>query len=154
LIVLLLYVDRRVAPPVEWKPPVVSQAQAGGQLTAALRPDSENGKWLFGQTCTSCHGSNAQGLPHQGVNLRESKFVAAQSDPQLVAFLKTGRQPTDPKSQRGLLMPARGGNPSLIDVELVDIVAYLRQVQHDTRRATSQPTLTSARGLRGGEVAQ
>jgi hypothetical protein len=83
------------------------------------------------QTCTSCHGQQAQGLPHMGVNLRESKFVASTNDRKLVAFLKSGRKPTDAKNITGLLMPPRGGNVSLDEDSLADIVAFLRQVQKE-----------------------
>ena len=152
LIVMLLFVDRRVAPPPPWVEPTktsASTAASDAHIQLAMTFDPDNGRSLFGQTCTACHGSQAQGLPHQGVDLRVSKFIAQQNDLQLVSFLKTGRQPKDPKSVRGLLMPARGGNPSLVDVELSDIVAYLRQVQKQasTRAPTSQPTLTSAQPL-------
>jgi cytochrome c5 len=156
MVVFLLVLDRKVAPPVEWKPPPVASAMnaADHQGGAALMPDPENGKWLFNQTCTSCHGSQAQGLPHQGVDLRVSKFVSALSDTQLVEFLKTGRQPKDPKSQRGLLMPPRGGNTSLIDPELHDIVAFLREVQKPmqspAKSAATRPALTSVHDLQEG----
>ena len=150
LIVMLLMVDRHVAPPPKWQdvPPVV--AGAGGvsqQGAVAMAPDPENGRSLFSQTCTSCHGAQAQGLPHQGVDLRVSRFIAELDDSQLVKFLKTGRQPRDPRSARGLLMPPRGGNPSLVDMELTDIVAFLRQVQKESPGATSRPSLTSAASM-------
>jgi disulfide bond formation protein DsbB len=97
--------------------------------------DAGKGQVLYSQTCTTCHGQNLQGMPHQGVSLRESKFVAATNDRKLVAFLKLGRKPADPGNTTGLLMPPRGGNPSLDDDALGHIVAYLRQVQHETARA-------------------
>jgi len=153
LIVMLLVVDRHVAPPPECKEPVSgAQGVAGGGSAGgmiAIAPDPENGRSLFGQTCTSCHGAHAQGLPHQGVDLRVSKFIAELDDSQLVKFLKTGRQPKDPKSVRGLLMPPRGGNPSLVDMELTDIVAFLRVVQKEALGATGGPLLTSAAPLQG-----
>lgn len=100
--------------------------------------NAEKGHVLFMQTCTSCHGQKAQGLPHMGINLRESKFVAAQNDTKLVAFLKQGRKPTDPKNSTGLLMPPRGGNPQLDDDALGDIVAFLRSVQREEQSAQSE----------------
>src|SRR5438093_6153726 len=36
--------------------------------------DLDRGRQLFITTCASCHGATAQGLPHQGANLRASKF--------------------------------------------------------------------------------
>ena len=159
LIVFLLVVDRAVAPPPPWEDAALAKIGAAGtggvgQGQLAMAPDPENGRSLFGQTCTSCHGANAQGLPHQGVDLRTSKFIADLDDAQLVKFLKTGRQPKDPRSQRGLIMPALGGNPSLVEIELKDIVAFLRQVQKEVSAKpapTSRPSLTMAKpvGARG-----
>ena len=76
-----------------------------------------------------------QGMPNQGVNLRISKFIAACSNEQLVTFLKKGREPKDPASVVGRLMPPRGGNRNLDDTELGDIVAFLRQLQAQAKEA-------------------
>ena len=85
LIVMLLVVDRHVAPPPQWKDPVpavVGTTGSGpGGVAIAMAPDPENGRSLFAQTCTSCHGAKAQGLPHQGVDLRVSKFIAFSDAP-------------------------------------------------------------------------
>lgn len=93
--------------------------------------DVAKGQVLYLQACTSCHGQRGQGMPHQGVNLRASKFVASMSDRALAAFIKQGRTAMDPKNTTGLLMPPRGGNPSLDDDSLQDIVAFLRVVQKE-----------------------
>jgi mono/diheme cytochrome c family protein len=87
------------------------------------------GRKLYKESCTICHGANGQGLPHQGADLRLSKFVAGESDNALVNFLRKGREANDPKSVQGLVMPPRGGNPSLDDTALSDIVLFLRQMQ-------------------------
>ena len=97
--------------------------------------DAAKGQMLFLQTCVSCHGQNAQGMPHMGLNLRTSKFIAKTDDQRLVAFLKMGRKPTDPLNTTGLLMPPRGGNPALDGDSLQDIVAFLRGVQKDEQTA-------------------
>jgi len=97
-----------------------------------------HGHDLFVQTCASCHGKSAQGLPHQGVDLRQSQFVAQRTDNALLKFLRTGRTPEDKATVLGLPMPPRGGNASLSDDNLADIVAFLRQVQK--ARATAAPT--------------
>jgi disulfide bond formation protein DsbB len=97
--------------------------------------DAAKGQVLFSQTCTTCHGATGAGLPHAGVNLQQSKFVAASNDLQLVAFLKRGRQAMDTKNTTGVPMPPRGGNPALDDDGLKDLVAFLRQVQREGARA-------------------
>jgi disulfide bond formation protein DsbB len=93
--------------------------------------DIAKGQALYMQTCTACHGQSAQGMPHMGVNLRQSKFVFASSDLKLRAFLQTGRPPNHPSNTTGLPMPARGGNPGLDDEALADIVAFLRRLQSE-----------------------
>lgn len=92
-----------------------------------------HGHDLFVQNCASCHGANAQGMPHQGADLRLSKFIESQSDSRLINFIRTGRQPQDPNTVMGLNMPPKGGNMTLKDEHLADIVAYLRQVQKSTK---------------------
>jgi mono/diheme cytochrome c family protein len=91
--------------------------------------DTAKGRALYLQTCTACHGQNAQGMPHMGVNLRQSKFISTSSDRKLQAFIRGGRAADHPSNTTGLPMPARGGNVSLDDDSLADIVAFLRSVQ-------------------------
>jgi cytochrome c len=109
--------------------------------------DPEYGQMLYGNTCLACHGTRGQGMPNQGVNLRASKFIAACSDEQLVDFLRKGREPRDPASLVGRLMPPRGGNGSLDDTGLGDIVAFLRQLQDQAKQEgeTGQPSDADAR---------
>ena len=96
--------------------------------------DAAFGQMVYASNCTACHGSRGHGVPRQGANLRESKFVAAQSDDELVRFLKQGRAPADAGSVMSMLMPPRGGNRSLEDAALVDVVAFLRELQEDARQ--------------------
>jgi len=95
------------------------------------------GQLLYSSNCTACHGSRGHGMPRQGANLRESKFIAEQSDDALVTFLKQGRTPADPKSLMGMLMPPRGGNRTLDNAALSDIVAFLRELQDEARHETA-----------------
>ena len=111
-------------------------AGCGGETRVAQAPhapDPVHGQQLFQQTCSQCHGGNAQGLPRSGANLRKSRFVAEHDDNGLLTFVKRGRMPKDPENQSGVLMPARGGNNQLDDAALVDIIARLRQVQQEAR---------------------
>ena len=96
--------------------------------------DAAFGQVLYAANCTACHGARAHGVPRQGVNLRESKFIAEHTDAQLVAFLRQGRAPADPSTVMGMLMPPRGGNRTLDDPALADVVAFLREVQEEHRQ--------------------
>ena len=100
-------------------------AHYGGNAVAGQRK--------YQQTCAACHGVDGQGQPHQGANLNASRFVRESSDEALVAFVKAGRAVGDPKSVLGLSMPPLGGNPTLEEEQLRDIVAYLRTLESAAR---------------------
>jgi len=40
-----------------------------------------------------------------------------------------GRDPSDPLNTTGIGMPSKGGNPSLSDEDLQDVVSYIRSIQ-------------------------
>ncbi len=98
-------------------------AAAGG---STLSGDPERGKEKFQGSCASCHGADAKGLPGLGKDLTTSAFVRQQTDAQLLEFIKRGRPATDPANTTGVDMPPRGGNPSLTDQDLMDIIAFIR----------------------------
>jgi mono/diheme cytochrome c family protein len=122
-----------------------SSSSAAGAGAGRRVGDAEFGQLLYSSSCTSCHGQRGHGMPRQGANLRESKFIAEQSDEQLVAFLRQGREPADPKSMMGMLMPPRGGNRTLDDPALSDIVAFLREMQEEARQEAAAGVSTAAR---------
>jgi hypothetical protein len=80
-----------------------------------------------------------------GPALRQNQFVQSLDDPALVAFLRVGREPDDPRSTTGILMPAKGGNSLLRDQDLMDIVAHLRTMQpaRDGKAAAPAPVLAA-----------
>ncbi|MBN8634657.1 MAG: cytochrome c [Anaerolineae bacterium] len=77
-------------------------------------------------TCSACHGMNARGIQGLGKNLLDSEFIDSLTDDELVAFIRVGREASDPLNTTGVPMPASGGNPGLTDQNLYDVVAYLR----------------------------
>lgn len=90
--------------------------------------DAQAGQQLFVSSCSSCHGPEAKGMPGLGNDLTTSDFVAGLSDSELIAFIKEGRPPDHPDNTTGVAMPPKGGNPSLSDENLADIVAYIRSI--------------------------
>ena len=88
----------------------------------------EAGRQLFRQTCSRCHGENAEGMLLLGKDLRGNEFVAGLTDEELVTFLQEGRRANHPLNERGVDMPPRGGNPGLSDDDLRQIAAYLRSL--------------------------
>ena len=104
---------------------------AAGDTTAttgAVLTGAAHGEQIYNATCIACHGSGGVGVPGLALPLTTSTFAASLSDDALVAFLAVGRSASDPLNTTGNLMPARGGNSSLTDADLADVVAFLRSI--------------------------
>lgn len=99
---------------------------SNGGGTAAMAGDAANGEKVFASTCVACHGEAGVGIENLGKPMPGSAFIAGLSDEELVVFIKAGRGPGDPENTTGVDMPAKGGNPSLSDQDLFDVVAYIR----------------------------
>jgi cytochrome c5 len=91
--------------------------------------DLERGRKIAYETCASCHGADLRGMPKNGKDMVASEFIRKKSDDELLAFLKVGRAPWDPENTTQVQMPPRGGNPTLDDAKLRDVIAFLRLVQ-------------------------
>jgi disulfide bond formation protein DsbB len=90
--------------------------------------DPAAGKVLFAGTCSACHGPEGEGVPGLGKDMTASTFIASQSDAELIDFIKQGRDPSHPLNTTGVAMPPKGGNPTLTDENLSDIVAFIRSI--------------------------
>ncbi len=101
-------------------------ACGGGGGAPAAEKATQQGKVTYDRVCATCHGRDANGIPMLGSGLRDNEQVRSQSDKQLVKFLKEGRAGSDPLNTTGVDMPPKGGDPSLTDQDLANIVAYLR----------------------------
>jgi len=111
-----------------------SEAQKQAALEAAggdveLAEYIASGDKQFHSTCVACHGKAGVGIKGNGAALKQNAFVGSLSDDDLLAFIKRGRSPSDPKSTTGIQMPPKGGNPALSDDDLLDIISYLRTLQ-------------------------
>jgi disulfide bond formation protein DsbB len=102
-----------------------ASTQTGGEMTG----DPAEGATLFASSCAACHGADARGIPGLGKDLVASDFTKGLSDAELVAFIKRGRDSSDPLNTTGVAMPPKGGNPALDDADLYHIVAYLRSIE-------------------------
>jgi disulfide bond formation protein DsbB len=102
-------------------------AAAGGD--AELAEYIAHGSKVYASTCIACHGKDGVGIPGNGKALAKSEFVKSLDDDALLAFIKRGRDPGDPKNTTGVGMPAKGGNPALTDDDLLDVIAYVRTLQ-------------------------
>lgn len=102
-------------------------AAAGGD--EELAEYIASGSKLFAASCIACHGAGGVGMKGNGKPLVNSEFIQSLDDDGLLAFIKRGRDPSDPKNTTGVGMPAKGGNPALSDDDILDIIAYLRTLQ-------------------------
>lgn len=98
--------------------------------TAAPQGDSAVGEQVFTQSCSSCHGVGATGVPGVGKDLTTGDFIPSMSDDEFLTFVKTGRPSGDPANTTGIDMPPKGGNPALSDKDILNIIAYIRSI-HD-----------------------
>ncbi len=104
----------------------VLAACGGGGGAPPANPGVQKGKAIFERICATCHGKDANGLPKLGKGLRNNEFTKSQSDAELVAFMKTGRPATHPLNTTGVDMPPKGGDPTITDQDLKNVVAFLR----------------------------
>lgn len=100
----------------------------GPGAPATAQADAANGETIYLNTCASCHGADAAGVEGLGKALRASDFVASSTDAELVALITNGRSASDPDNSTGVDMPPKGGNPSLNEQSIRDVVAYLRSL--------------------------
>ncbi|MDX1690271.1 MAG: cytochrome c [Acidimicrobiia bacterium] len=100
-----------------------TEASAGGDAASIAR-----GEELFVGTCSACHGPEGGGIEGLGKNLVGTPFVTDQTVEQLVDFIKVGRPSDHPENTTGIAMLPKGGNPSLTDEDLADIVHFLKSL--------------------------
>lgn len=91
--------------------------------------DAANGETVYLNTCASCHGADALGITGLGKQLAASDFVASTSEADLYTLIVEGRASDHPDNDTGVAMPPKGGNPSLSDASIADVIAYLKSLQ-------------------------
>ena len=116
--VLILLVMMQIHPVTPPKP-----------AAAALDPAAvKAGRTIFMMVCAACHSPKATGIKGLGKPLIGSVFFNGHTDAELLAFLQKGRPVTDPLNTTGVMMPARGGRPTLTDDDLKNVIAYIRSL--------------------------
>ena len=94
------------------------------------------GRDAFTGTCTACHNEDGKGRVGLGRDLTNSAFVRAATDDRLARMIADGRTADDPLNITKVAMPARGGNDTLSDADLRDLVAFVRALQEPHRVAS------------------
>lgn len=87
------------------------------------------GKVVYAKTCLACHGEGGVGVENLGKNWIVSEFIKETSDEDMLAFIKAGRLADDPANTTGVAMPPSGGNPTLTDKDLNNVIVYMRSLQ-------------------------
>ncbi len=83
----------------------------------------------FRRVCAACHGLTGKGMPNLGKDMTRSEFIASRSDEELLKFVKLGRLPSDPLSAGMAAMPPKGGDPTLTDKQMLDVIVFIRTIQ-------------------------
>lgn len=93
---------------------IVSTAVAAGLLLMASQSFAADGKGVYEATCAACHGTGAAGAPKLG-----DKAAWAPR-------LQTGAAAMQTAALKGKgVMPAKGGNASLADADVIAAVDYM-----------------------------
>ncbi len=118
-----------VTPTIGSQPPPLATTE--GMIEAPVEYTAaqvDAGERIYSGLCFACHGIGGAGVPGLGKPLVDSEFVDGLTDQELVDFMIVGRAVGDPLNTTGQIMPARGGNPSLTDEDLFNVVAYIRSL--------------------------
>ena len=84
--------------------------------------DSARGETLFNGPCIACHGPDGTGTIPGVPDFTKDGGPLSKPDDVLFAHMRDGFQ-----SGGGMAMPPKGGNPSLTEQDLVDLLAYMRK---------------------------
>jgi len=98
-------------------PLTVTAGYAAGVADAPQR-----GKIVYESGCVSCHGIDGEGAMPGVPDLTVRDGPLSKTDAVLLKNLRAGLQ--SPGST--MAMPPKGGNPALTDVDLRDVLIYLR----------------------------
>jgi disulfide bond formation protein DsbB len=126
-------------------PSAVPPTEVVEVAAVALDPEQVRaGESIFQASCAACHGFNARGISGLGLPMIGSEFINGLTDDELHDFLLVGRPVTDPANSTGVAMPARGGNPSLTDDDLYNVIAYIRSLNVPADSAAVPTTAPTA----------
>ena len=128
ILALMLFILAACGGDKEEPAAAVEEAAAPVEEVAVSVGDAANGETLYSQTCIACHGPGGIGVVNLGKDMTQSEFIADLNDAELLAFIKRGRDVSDPANTTGVAMPPKGGNPAISDEQIMDIVAYIRTI--------------------------
>lgn len=89
---------------------------------APASADTAAGEAVYSQTCIACHGSGGKGTIPGVPDFTDAEGVLSKSDTDLLNNISNGFQ--SPGSF--MAMPAKGGNPALIEADIKAVLVYIR----------------------------
>lgn len=98
-------------------------AAAAPAFAGHTAADVQHGQTIFNETCVACHGANGKGVVPGTPDMTKAHGVLSLPESLLEQRVENGFQ----SSGSPMAMPARGGNPSLTDQDVKDVLAYMRQ---------------------------
>lgn len=98
---------------------------AAGQALAdcSIPGDPKAGEAVYNGTCVACHGKDGRGILPGIPDLSETNGRLAKPDEDLIANITEGFE----SGTAPMAMPAKGGNPSLSDEDIVNVLGYMRK---------------------------
>src|SRR5688572_578244 len=106
-----------------------AETEAASAPDHPILGDPVAGQTLYTGTCSACHGPAGEGISGLDKDLTANPFVSAKVYQELIYIVKVGRDPSDPLNNTGIGMPPKGGNPTLDDEDLQNIISYIRTLQ-------------------------
>lgn len=109
---------------------VASEDTAGDSVpTVPIHGDPLAGAHTYRAVCATCHGADLGGVEGLALHLVPSSFIINTPASDLIEFIIIGQPSDHPDNTTGVAMLPRGGNPSLSDQSIADIVAYIKAQQ-------------------------
>ncbi len=96
---------------------------AAGPARSASAPDLDEGRQVYRHTCIVCHGATGKGTFPGMPDFRQKGGVLSQKDGVLLDRIEHGFR----SAGASMAMPPKGGNPSLTERQLEDVLAYLHR---------------------------
>jgi len=84
---------------------------------------SQSGKAIYGETCIACHGENGKGTLPGTPDFTQKNGRLSKSDSDLFNSILNGYQ----SKGSMMAMPAKGGDSSLSNAEVSEVLRYIRQ---------------------------
>lgn len=114
--------ERRTRTPIQWAV-ALSILVASSALADDATADLQNGAAVYRQTCIACHGANGKGAIPGAPNFTKQGGVLSQPDEVLEERVEHGFH----SQGSPMAMPAKGGNPSLTETDIRDVILYMRE---------------------------